>query len=122
EKIKKDTGNRVAFVGDGINDAPVLRLSDVGISLGGTGSDAALEAADVVIMDNDIGKLKTGIEISKNVERILIQNVVFSLGIKAIVMILGVLGYASMWLAVFADVGVALLAVLNAMRILKKND
>lgn len=122
EKIKKDSGGRVAFVGDGINDAPVLRLSDVGISLGGTGSDAALEAADVVIMDNDIGKLKTGIDISKNVERILIQNVIFSLGIKAVVMILGVMGYASMWLAVFADVGVALLAVLNAMRILKVYD
>ncbi|MGL4533459.1 MAG: heavy metal translocating P-type ATPase [Fusobacteriaceae bacterium] len=122
EKIKKSTNKKVAFVGDGINDAPVLRLSDVGISLGGTGSDAALEAADVVIMDNNIGKLKTGIEISKNVERILIQNVIFSLGIKIIVMILGVLGYADMWLAVFADVGVAILAVLNAIRILKKSN
>ncbi|MGL6169016.1 MAG: heavy metal translocating P-type ATPase, partial [Fusobacteriaceae bacterium] len=122
EKIKKSTNKKVAFVGDGINDAPVLRLSDVGISLGGTGSDAALEAADVVIMDNNIGKLKTGIEISKNVEKILIQNVIFSLGIKIIVMILGVLGYADMWLAVFADVGVAILAVLNAIRILKKHN
>ncbi|MGL6100511.1 MAG: heavy metal translocating P-type ATPase [Fusobacteriaceae bacterium] len=122
EKIKRESGSRIAFVGDGINDAPVLRLSDVGISLGGTGSDAALEAADVVIMDNNIGKIRTGIEISKNVENILLQNVVFSLGIKAIVMILGVLGHASMWLAVFADVGVALIAVLNAMRILKKNN
>lgn len=122
EKIKSETDKKVAFLGDGINDAPVLRLSDVGISLGGIGSDAALEAADVVIMDNDIGKLKTAIEISKNVETILIQNVIFSLGVKAIVMILGVLGYASMWLAVFSDVGVALLAVLNSMRILKTSN
>lgn len=122
EKIKKEHGEKIAFVGDGINDAPVLRLADVGISLGGTGSDAALEAADIVIMDNEIGKVATGIEISKNVERILMENVIFSIGIKVGIMILGVAGYASMWLAVFADVGVALLAVLNAMRILKKHD
>ena len=119
ELIKKESNGYVAFMGDGINDAPVLRLSDVGISFGGVGSDAALEAADIVIMDNHIEKLSHGIDISKNVEKILYQNVIFSLSIKVVVMVLGVLGIASMWLAVFSDVGVALLAVLNAMRILR---
>jgi Cd2+/Zn2+-exporting ATPase len=120
EEIKTEINGYTAFVGDGINDAPVLRLSDVGISLGGIGSAAALEAADIVIMDNNIDKILLGIKISKKVERILFQNVIFALGIKVLVMILGVLGFASMWLAVFADVGVALLAVLNSMRILRK--
>ncbi|MBR5967692.1 MAG: cadmium-translocating P-type ATPase [Lachnospiraceae bacterium] len=107
------------FVGDGINDAPVLTRADIGVAMGALGSDAAIEAADVVIMDDDIAKLITFKGIAGKTMRIVRENIVFALGVKAAVLVLGALGIANMWLAVFADVGVAVLAILNSMRALK---
>ncbi len=118
ERIKKD--KLTAFVGDGINDAPVIKLADLGISMGGVGSDAAIEASDIVLMRDDLDKIITAIKIAKMTQRIVIFNIVFALSFKFLMLILAVFGVASIWMAVFADVGVTLLAVLNALRIMKK--
>lgn len=117
-KLKKDK-ERVVFVGDGINDSPCLARADIGIAMGGIGADSAIEAADVVIMTDEITKIVDAINISKKAMRIVKQNIVFALTIKILVLILGAVGIANMWLAVFADVGVSMLAILNSMKTLK---
>lgn len=114
-KSKKE---RLAFVGDGINDAPVLGRADIGIAMGAMGSDAAIEAADVVLMDDDPLKIAKAIRISRKCLGIVYQNIVFAIGIKLLCLLLGAVGLANMWLAIFADVGVMILAVLNAIRAL----
>lgn len=110
---------KLAFVGDGINDAPVLSRADIGVAMGALGSDAAIEAADIVLMDDDPMKLALAIRISRKCLRIVYENIVFALAVKAVCLILGAVGIANMWLAIFADVGVMVIAVLNAVRCLK---
>ncbi len=116
---QKSSKGKLIFVGDGINDAPVLALSDIGVAMGGLGSDAAIEAADVVIMTDEPSKIANSIQISKKTMRIVRQNIVFAIAVKIGVLILSACGFASMWAAVFADVGVSVLAIINALRILR---
>ena len=116
----KSQNGKLAFVGDGINDAPVLAISDIGIAMGALGADSAIEAADIVIMTDEPSKLVDAIDVAKATKQIVMQNIVIALGIKSVFLILGALGIAGMWEAVFGDVGVTIIAVLNAMRILKK--
>ena len=115
QKSEKD---KLAFVGDGINDAPVLSRADIGIAMGALGSDAAIEAADIVLMDDDPLKISKAIKIARKCIRIVYENIYFAIGIKILCLILGALGIANMWAAIFADVGVMILAVLNAIRTL----
>ena len=115
---QKPENSTLVFVGDGINDAPVLTRADVGIAMGAMGSDAAIEAADIVLMDDNPQKITTAVKIAKHTVKIVRENVVFALGVKALILALGALGLANMWLAVFADVGVSVLAIINAMRVL----
>ncbi|MDD3270830.1 MAG: heavy metal translocating P-type ATPase [Syntrophomonadaceae bacterium] len=118
---RKSKNERLAFVGDGINDAPVLARSDLGIAMGGLGSDAAIEAADIVIMNDEPGKLPVAVRIARDTRTIVIENIVFALGVKAIVLALGAVGLATMWQAVFADVGVTIIAVINSLRLMRGN-
>lgn len=121
ERLLGETSERgkLAFVGDGINDAPVLTRADIGIAMGAMGSDAAIEAADIVLMDDKPSKIASAIRIARKTMRIVWQNIVFALGVKFAVLVLAAVGLATMWLAVFADVGVAILAILNAMRCMR---
>ena len=116
---EKNEDSTLIFTGDGINDAPVLMRADVGIAMGAMGQDAAIEAADIVLIDDDPGKIAVAYAIARKTVRIVQQNIVFALAVKIIVMVLGALGFANMWAAVFADVGVAFLAIINATRALK---
>ena len=113
------TNKKISFVGDGINDSPVLARADIGISMGGIGSSSAIEASDVVIMTDELLKITEGIQISKKTNRIIKQNLIFAIGVKILVLLLSILGVATMWQAVFADVGTTLITILNTIRILK---
>ena len=121
-EINKSHNGKIVFVGDGINDAPVLARADIGIAMGGLGSDAAIEAADVVIMNDEPSKVASAIKIAKRTKGIVYQNIILALGVKAIFLVLGAFGVASMWEAVFADMGVAIIAILNAMRVMNTKD
>ncbi len=117
-EAQKTSKGKIVFVGDGINDAPVLARADIGMAMGGLGSDAAIEAADIVIMTDEPSKIVTAIKVAKRTRNIVMQNIIFALGVKAVFLVLGASGIASMWEAVFADVGVAIIAILNAMRVM----
>ena len=121
EKLIEDKKGKekLAFVGDGINDAPVLSRADIGIAMGALGSDAAIESADIVLMDDDPARIALAMKISRKCLRIVKENIIFAIGIKVLCLILGALGIANMWMAIFADVGVMIIAVLNAVRCLK---
>ena len=119
EEVIKDEPKKTVFVGDGINDSPVLARADIGISMGGIGSSSAIEASDIAIMTDELMKIVEGIKISKNTNKIIKQNLIFSIGVKIATLVLTLLGIADMWQAVFADVGVTLITILNTLRILK---
>ena len=120
EELLKNGKGKLAFVGDGINDAPVLMRADCGIAMGAMGSDAAIESADVVLMDDKPSKIADAIKLARKTMRIVWENIIFALGVKAVILVLGALGIANMWLAVFGDVGVLIIAILNAMRCMRK--
>ncbi|MEE1289887.1 MAG: HAD-IC family P-type ATPase, partial [Spirochaetota bacterium] len=119
ERLEAEGDGPLMFVGDGINDAPVLARADVAVAMGGLGSDAAIEAADIVLMEDKLSRLATAVKIARKTMTIVRENIVLALGIKMLILILGAFGFAGMWLAVFADVGVSVIAILNAMRTLK---
>lgn len=119
EIAKYENNGKVAFVGDGINDSPVLARADIGISMGGVGAGSSIEASDVVIMTDAIEKINDAIDISKKTSRVIKQNLIFSIGVKVLVLVLSIFGVANMWEAVFADVGATLITVLNSIKILK---
>ena len=119
EEIKATEKQKIAFVGDGINDAPVLKTADIGFSMGKLGSDIAIESADIALMDDNVEKIADAIKLSRKTMKVVKENLIFTIGFKLVMLVLGALGIAPMWLAIFADVGVSLLAILNALRMLK---
>ncbi|ETK09867.1 hypothetical protein T230_03840, partial [Tannerella sp. oral taxon BU063 isolate Cell 1/3] len=119
---KEHARSPIAFVGDGINDAPVIKLADIGIAMGAVGSDAAIEAADIVLMNDNPMNIVEGMMIARKTLSIVKQNIVFAIGIKLLMLLLGALGVVNMWAAVFADVGVTILAILNALRSIRVSN